>query len=69
MSVRAGMPAARNAAAIADPTNPLAPVTRTRPVGCDAAGMGICNFVNLDCREILAAIVSAQSFGSFVKIT
>src|SRR3954468_18191157 len=38
---RTGWPASRSAAAMADPTNPLAPVTRTGPGASDPDGMKI----------------------------
>ena len=51
---RTGWPAVRNSAAIAEPTKPLAPVTRTEPVAGVPVGIGIAT-LDKDIGEKIAA--------------
>jgi hypothetical protein len=59
--MRTGVPARRNAAAIADPTKPLAPVTKT---GFKPAAIGLATLQG--CGEIPQRIVSARH-GQFIR--
>jgi len=54
---------------MADPTNPLAPVTRTRPGGCDPGGMAIETSENGLIQEIQSGLYRRDAVVSPAKWT